>query len=179
MIFFFLFIEYFSTCLVLFTGMFAEHFSPGMARHELGLLCHGPCGVWACPETVQLEMLVPAGLPHRNTVRSKVLQGKFRKMSGKSPVDVPERDPCHRGGKGALTSLSQGHLEFFGMANIAGILIFRWVWECVGRIRAPGSGRCCASALQPPGTQAGGRCVGRQRIEAPQGEILKTRAKLL
>lgn len=52
-----------------------------------------PGWVRVCPKAVQLEMQVPAGLSHKNTVRSKVLQVlKFREMSGKSLVGVPEQD---------------------------------------------------------------------------------------
>lgn len=51
------------------------------------------------PTAVQLETPVPAGLPHRNTARSKVLQAKFRERSGKNLVGASERDPCHTGGE--------------------------------------------------------------------------------
>lgn len=45
---------------------------------------------------MQLEMLVPAGLPPKNTIRSKVLQAKFGEISGKSSMGVPK---CHTGGE--------------------------------------------------------------------------------
>lgn len=76
---------------MLLTCVFAERFSPDTGGDAEGCFAMDVLGTGSSAHAAgseQPETLTPAGHPRKSTIRRKVLQAKFREMSGKILVSL-------------------------------------------------------------------------------------------